>query len=148
MALATRFETTQGRLAGVREEVTELAQEAGSIGSDLRELARAEARLAVAEAKEQVGILARVSAAGVTALIFAFITLFFLFLTVMFALDLVLPTWAAAFITTAIAGLIVAGAALFARAQARKISPKPTRTIETIREDIRWAKNQLTSNGR
>jgi hypothetical protein len=148
MALATRFETVQGRLAGVREEVTEIAQDAGTIGADLRELARAEARLAIAETKEQVGILAKVSAGGVAALIFAYITLFFAFLTVMFALDLVLPLWAAALITTAIAGALVAIAALFAKAQAKKISPKPERTIETIREDIRWAKNQLTSNGR
>lgn len=148
MSLATRLEPVQGRLAGVREEVAELAQETKGIGDDLREIVRAEARLALAETKEQGVVIAKVSAAGVAALTFAYITLFFLFLTVMFALDTAMPLWAAALITTAICALILAVAALLARSFAKQISPMPKRTIATIREDVRWAKSQLKSNER
>jgi uncharacterized membrane protein YqjE len=148
MALATRFEGAQGRLAGVREEVTELARDAGSIGADLKEIARAEVRLAAAETKEQAGIAVRISAAGVVALIMANIALLFTFVTIMFALDEALPLWAAALITTAIAALLAGIAALMARSFARKFSPAPRRTIDSIREDIRWAKSQLTSSER
>ncbi|OAI38967.1 hypothetical protein AYO38_08620 [bacterium SCGC AG-212-C10] len=148
MTLASQFESVQDRLAGFREEVIEISGDVGTIGGELRELARAEARLAAAETREQVGVVARLSVAGGIAVVFALLASVFMFLTVMFALDLVLPLWAASLITTLAIVVLLAMSALYARGVAKRISPMPKRTIASIQEDIKWARQQLTSNGR
>jgi hypothetical protein len=76
------------------------------------------------------------------------ITAFFLFLTIMFALDTALPLWAAALITAAIALALAAVFAMLAMEQFKRFSPVPKRFIRTVREDIQWAKTQMQSSAR
>ena len=65
------------------------------------------------------------------------------------AIAVALPVWAAALIVTAV-WLAVAGVlALLGR---RKVSeatpPLPEQTVETVKEDVQWAKSQMRSAGR
>jgi Putative Actinobacterial Holin-X, holin superfamily III len=62
---------------------------------------------------------------------------------------LVVPTWAAALIVTAIYGIVAAIMALVAKQQLSKLKPPiPQQTIETIREDVQWAKTRANSERR
>ena len=105
----------------VRQEVqlakTELAQKAAVIGKS--------AVLAVA------GALLGLGAFG------AFVAMLILLL-VRFGLD----AWLAALIVTAVLGGIAAALALAGIGAIKKASLAPKQTIETLKEDVQWAKEQ------
>ena len=64
-------------------------------------------------------------------------------------LDWVMPSWLAAIIVTVAYGI---GAALLGLRGKERLSeatpPAPERTIESVKEDIEWAKSHATSNDR
>ena len=64
-------------------------------------------------------------------------------------LDLVMPSWLAAIIVTVAYGI---GAALLGLRGKERLGeaapPAPERTIESVKEDIQWAKTHATSNDR
>jgi membrane protein implicated in regulation of membrane protease activity len=70
----------------------------------------------------------------------AFFATFFLLLMIVYALTLVMPNWAAALIVGA--ALAVAAAVLLTAGvkQFKQIHPTPERTVETIKENVEWAK--------
>ena len=114
----------------------------GRVTTDLSTLMRQEVELAKVEIKEEAtkagkasGMLAGAGAVG-------YLVLVFLALALMFALDAAMPIgWAA--LTTAVL-LGIAAAVLFAlgRKQFQQINPKPEQTVETLKEDVQWAKNR------
>ncbi len=63
---------------------------------------------------------------------------------VIILLGSVIPLWLSAIIV----GLVVGGVAFFlitsALAELRKVDPVPRDTVETIKEDAQWLKNQVT----
>ena len=57
----------------------------------------------------------------------------------MLALAIVLPAWAAALIVAVVLVAIAAALAQIGRARLRAAAPlAPTRTLETVQEDIEW----------
>ena len=62
------------------------------------------------------------------------------------ALDLAVPTWLAALIVTAVYGAI---AAVLVQAGRKKVEeaapPVPEETIESVKEDVQWAKSRTRS---
>ena len=69
-------------------------------------------------------------------------TIFFFLLTIVYALARVMPNWTAALIVAAVLG-VVAGMMLTAGMKGFKhLHRTPVRTIETIQENVRWAKQQ------
>lgn len=110
----------------------------GEIASDLGTLVRQEIELAKAEVKQEAGkaggAAGMFGGAGVAGLI----TAIFASLTLMFALDALMPIGWAAFIVTAL--WAVAGFVLYTRGRDQLRSIKaPTQTIETLKEDAQWA---------
>jgi putative superfamily III holin-X len=59
------------------------------------------------------------------------------------ALDLVMPTWAADLIVGAVFLVVAAVAVLAGRRMLRRGAMSPKRTKETVKEDVRWAKQQI-----
>jgi cytochrome c biogenesis protein CcdA len=110
---------------------------------NLQEIVRSEVRLAKTEIREEV-IKARSAALfmAVGALCGIF-TVFFLLLAAVYALTLVVPNWAAALIVTAV---LVAAAAMTMIAgikQLKRVHPAPEKTVETMKENVAWAKQQV-----
>jgi len=110
----------------------------GEIASDMSTLVRQEIALAKAEVKQEAGkaggAAGMFGGAGVAGLLVAI----FGSLTLMFALDALMPIGWAAFIVTALWG--VAGFALYTRGRDKLRSVKaPQQTIDTLKEDARWA---------
>ena len=116
------------------------------LASETTTLVRQELELAKAEMREKAGRagpgFGMWGAAGVTALLaLGSLTAF-----VILALDGALPNWLSALIV----GLVYAAIAglLYLRGKQRVEeagSPVPEQTIETIKEDVQWAKHPTTS---
>jgi len=118
-----------------------LGQLVGEIGEDLSKLMRQELVLAKAEIREEAtkagkagGMLGGAGLAGYTAALFGT-------LAAIIGLGHVMDLGWAALIFTAIWAVI--GAVLFVtgRSRLRQVSPRPEQTMETLKEDARWAQN-------
>ncbi|MCC7366162.1 MAG: phage holin family protein [Dehalococcoidia bacterium] len=129
-----------------RDEASALREEVAAIAGDLRDLAKTEVELVKAELREQKSVAMRIAIWGGVAALMALVMLFFVFLTVMFALDTAMPLWAAALITTGIITAIAAVAGLLAYQQVKRLTVVPKKTISSVQEDVRWAKDQLKSS--
>ncbi len=104
------------------------------IRSEVR-LAKTEFKEEAAKAKESVILLAAGAVSGILA--FAF-----LLLTIVYALALVMPGWAAALIVGGVLA-IIAGVALTAGIKRfKQIHPTPEHTVESIKESVEWAKQR------
>lgn len=66
--------------------------------------------------------------------------------TIVLLLALVMPAWAGALIVTVVEGIVAALLALRGKQQLDDIKPPvPEQTIETVKEDIAWAKTRTNS---
>jgi uncharacterized membrane protein YqjE len=65
------------------------------------------------------------------------------------AIAVALPVWAAALIVTAMWLVVAAVMALIGRQEIQRATPPvPEQTVETLKEDVEWAKTQMRSAGR
>ena len=126
-------------MPGNERSVSEVFQD---IIRNIQEIIRSEVRLAKTEIRDEAvktkaaGLLIAV---GTITGVFAF---FFLLLTSVYALSRVMPNWAAALIVS-IALAITAAARLSAGLNRfKRIHPAPQRTIETMKENVEWVKQQ------
>jgi hypothetical protein len=142
------LEPVTERLRRGRDEVRQVRADVSGIIDDLRTLAQKETELARAELQEQFGISRSAIIWSAVAGVGAMLTLVFMSLGLMFALDEVMPAWAAALVTAAVLGALVTLAGMLAMARFRRISFVPTRTINSVNEDVRWSRNQLKFNAK
>ena len=114
-----------------------------SLFGDVALLARREAELAKIELEgkaSKVGSAAGLLGGGAVLALFAIAT--FIAAAVV-ALAIVLPAWAAALIVGAALLVVALILVIMGRNKLRAIGPlAPTRTIETMREDIRWMQSK------
>jgi uncharacterized membrane protein YqjE len=109
---------------------------------NVQEIIRSEVRLAKTEAREEIskaksaGLLV-----GAGVMCGAFAT-FFLLLTIVYALATVLPYWAAALIVTTVLAIIAAVVLSAGLKQFKRVNPVPDKTIESVKENVEWAKQQ------
>jgi len=129
-----------------RDEARALGEEFAGIADDMRRLARMEVELAKAEMREQIQLVTRVAIYGAIAAVLALLMLGFLFLTLRDLFDLWMPTWTASLITTAVALVLAAIVGWVAYRRAKQISVVPQKTMSSVKEDVRWAKDQLRSS--
>jgi uncharacterized membrane protein YqjE len=112
------------------------------IVSDIQEIIRSEIRLAKVELGEQAGKAGK--AAGMLAAggIIGLYALGFLLLACVYALAIVLPSWAAALIVCVICASIAGALMVIGRKRIKQVQAKPDRTIANVKENLQWAKNQ------
>ncbi len=139
MAASSGSHTDDMRDRPIGELLRELANETTTLVRQELDLAKAEMREKAGKAGPGFGMW---GAAGVTGLLALGSLTAFLIL----ALDGAMPNWLAALIVglvySAIAGV------LYARGKHRVEeagSPVPEKTIETVKEDVQWAKHPTTS---
>jgi len=114
----------------------------GEVTSDLSKLMRQEMELAKAEMKVEAskagkagGMLAGAGVAGNLMLVFLSVAL-------MWLLDEIMPLGWAAFIVALLWGIVAAVLGLRGKRELKTINPKPERTVESLKEDVQWAKTQ------
>jgi len=112
------------------------------VAEDLSKLVRQELELAKVETKQDVIKAGKAGGALGGAGVAGWLAALFLSLAVMFALDAVMPIGWAAFIVAVIWGVV--GAVLFVtgRNKMRAVNLVPEKTVETVKEDVRWLQNR------
>ncbi|MGC5039790.1 MULTISPECIES: phage holin family protein [unclassified Streptomyces] len=116
------------------EPVSELVQRATT---QLTELVRGEMRLARAEMTEKGKRFGKGGGLFGGAGVLGFVTLQALVATVIAALAVPLPVWAAALIVTAVLAVATGLTALAGRKQVRQATPPaPQRTIDSVKADV------------
>jgi hypothetical protein len=119
----------------------QLSQETATLVRQELELAKAEVSQKGKVAGIGIGI---VGAAGVVALL----ALGALTACLILLLDLVMPAWAAALIVAVVLGAVAAFLGVRGKQKVQEATPlTPEQTTETVKEDIRWAKNPTRSAG-
>lgn len=123
-----------------------LGEVAGDLTRDLSLLVRQEIELAKAELKEKGRVagpgLGMIGGAGVTGLMAAGALTAFLILV----LSIFLPEWSSALIVGAVLAAVTYVLVKQGKERVEKAgSPVPEQTIETVKEDVEWAKTRATS---
>jgi uncharacterized membrane protein len=111
---------------------------------DMSTLLRQEMQLAKTEMTQKVASLGRNIAFLAVAATLAMLALQVLCATAILALALVVAAWLAALIVAGVLVLLAIIFALVALHSFKKASIAPRQTMETIREDVRWAKHQMS----
>lgn len=127
-----RVEPTE---ASVGELVTEVTRDLTTLVRQELELARAEMKEEVAKAGKGAGLLGGAGFAG-------YLVLLFLSLALMFGLDGWMPIGWAALIVAVLWAIVTAVLYARGRRSLREVNPKPERTIDTVKEDVEWAKTR------
>ena len=121
----------------LRDLFTELATETGTLVRQEVALAQAEITDKATKAGKDIGYLAIGGAVGYAAMLA-------LVAAVIMLLAQFIPAWAAALLV----GVVIGAAAYFmitsALAELKKTDPLPRETIETIKEDAKWLKKEVT----
>jgi len=116
-----------------------------SIIGNLQEIVRAEVRLARTEIREEGGKAAESGkhlGMGAVAGLFSGL---FLLNAVMYGLSGWMPLWAAALVVSAVLGIAAMMLLSKGREEWKKFSPKPEKTVETVKENVEWIKTQTKS---
>jgi uncharacterized membrane protein YqjE len=136
----------EGEAEKRQESVPELVKD---LSRDISDLVRQEIELARTEMMEkgkQAGI--GVGMVGGAALMAA-AALGGSMATMIIVLDLWMPLWLAALITTVLYGAVAAVLALRGRDELKQTgAPIPEKAKESVKEDIQWAKTRAQSNSR
>ena len=115
-----------------------LSQETATLVRQEIDLAKAE----VGEKGKKAGIGAGiVGAAGVVALL----ALGALTACIILALNEFMPAWLAALIVAVVYGIVAAVLAQRGKEKVREATPPAPQTVETVKEDVQWAKNPTRS---
>lgn len=144
LAVHTPQSSLGERLRDGREEFEELRSEATGIASDLGQVARDEARLAVAEVKEGVRTTVRAAVIGGIAAGLGIVTVMWLPLPLLIGLAEVMPWWAASLVTVGVLALATAIVGFMAFQQFKSIALVPRGAIERFKEDKEWLTQQFS----
>lgn len=141
-------ESMEARWQRAEAELRALGASVAKVTEEIGELGRKEAVLARTELGENLALIRSGSMYGVAAGVFALLMLGFLSLAAMFGLAEVMPLWAAALVVTGVLGVIVGVTAMLARSRFRELQIMPVHTMRSLREDVRWAREQLKRSSR
>jgi uncharacterized membrane protein YqjE len=132
--------TTQGGPSDLREQsigdlLKQLSQETSTLVRQEMALARAELTEQGKRAGTGAGILGGAGVAGL-------LTLGSLTAMLIALLDTAMATWLAALIVTVLWGVVAGVLALQGRNKIKEATPPAPQTVETVKEDVRWAKTR------
>jgi uncharacterized membrane protein YqjE len=123
-------------------ESASFAELVQNIVADVQGLIRSEIRLAKTELKEEASTAGRASSLLVGGLVFAFYAVGFLLLTVVYALATAMPNWLAALIVGVVVAIVAGIMAMLGYQRIKHVNLKPEQTIDTVKEDVEWVKQQ------
>jgi Putative Actinobacterial Holin-X, holin superfamily III len=138
MADAVNATTGDQRERPIGELVRELSAQTSTLVRQEIELARAELQQKGKLAGKGAGMLAGAAAA-------ALLALGVLTAGLVALLDEAMPTWAAALIVMALWAIVALVLAKAGQKSLERATPPAPQTVETVKEDIRWAKNPTGS---
>jgi hypothetical protein len=138
MAPAANGGVPEPRERPIGDLVKDLSQQTSTLVRKELELARAELQQKGKAAGKGAGLLGGATAAGLLALGALTAALIAL-------LDKAMATWVAASIVMALWAMVALALAQAGRSSLRRATPPAPQTVETVKEDIQWAKNPTGS---
>jgi uncharacterized membrane protein YqjE len=135
LSMADRAEFIQNQTRSLGEILQDILH-------DFQEMVRAELRLAQAELSEKARKGAKSGMYLGMAAIAGFLAAASLVTCMIAALAIVIPVWASALSIGVLLGIFAGGLFGAGRQRLRRINPVPEQTVQTIREDVEWAKNR------
>ena len=136
--------TTQSEdsAAPVRAADASPGELATEVAKDMSTLVRQEIALAKAELQEEAKTAGAAFGAFGGAGFAGYFVLVFLSLAMMWALGSTMALGWAALIVAGVWAVVAGVLALLGRSKLKAFNPKPERTIETVQEDVQWAKTR------
>src|SRR5215211_2281779 len=113
---------------------------ASEVAKDLSTLVRQEIALAKAEIRAEAKTAGQAAGALGGAGFAGYFVLMFLSLAATWGLAELIPLGWAALIVAAAWAIVAGVLAAVGRSRLKRVNPKPERTIETVKEDLQWAK--------
>jgi uncharacterized membrane protein YqjE len=113
------------------------------IVADVQQIIRAEFRLAKVELSEELAKVRRRAMLAAAGIVLVILSLGVLALSAVWAVALVLPPWAAALVVGAALALIGGIIAMVGIKRMTDVHLPPEKTVETIKENIQWAKTRV-----
>ncbi|MDT3439806.1 MULTISPECIES: phage holin family protein [unclassified Pseudofrankia] len=132
MAERSAYARVDGARPSAGQLVSGVAADMSTLIRKEVELAKVEVRQSASRAGKGAGMFGGAAGAAVFAVLF-------LLLAAMFGLSEVMALGWAALIVAAILLLSAAVLGLVAKRTVKKVHPAPTQTVETLKEDVRWA---------
>jgi hypothetical protein len=130
------------RSESTAELVKDLSREVSELVREELALARAEMMQKGRKAGRGAGMLSGAAVLGLAAVGGSMATL-------ILVLDLVMPAWLAALIVTAAYAAVAAVLGLRGKEEISEAGPPaPEQTVESVKEDVQWAKTRATSSNR
>lgn len=117
----------------------------GGLLKDLQDLVRGEVALAKAEIKEDVSSAGKGVAALAAAAFLGLTGFVFLMLGLTYLLNIWMRMWIAAAIVGGVLVLVAAVLGMSGKKQLSASNLKPEQTIDSLKEDQQWAKQQISS---
>jgi uncharacterized membrane protein YqjE len=114
-----------------------------NIVGNIQGIIRSEIRLAKTEVQEEAAKAGKAGGILAGGAVLALYALGFLLLTCLYALEIALAPWLAGLIMMILVGV---GAAVLISAGLKKmkqVHPRPDQTIQTIKENLEWAKERV-----
>jgi len=109
----------------------------------MSQLFRKEVELARVEVRQEVGRASKAAVPGAGAAGAALMTVIMLSFALAWGLAELMAPGLAFLIVGVIYGIVAAVLFPMAKKQLQQISPVPEQTVETLKEDVQWAKNQI-----
>jgi len=115
----------------------------GRLATDTGNLVRQEVQLATAEVGQKVTAAGQLVGVMAVSMVLGAASVMSLVISLIFALGMLLPLWAAALSVGAGMGLVAAGVAYGAYSALRKLDFTPQTTFRTLKEDRSWLQEQF-----
>lgn len=131
-----------------RDEIRELSASLRTITTELGTLVQKEVALARAEVGESVAAVRKAALFGAVAGVLAVIAIGFLGLAATFGLSAWLPLWGASLVTAGVLLVVTAGCAMLAVGALGDFSLMPKRTMHSLKEDLQWARQQISRSAK
>jgi uncharacterized membrane protein YqjE len=109
---------------------------------NVQEIVRGEVRLAKQEARTEAAKAWNSARMLIVGGILALFALGYVLLGIVYALALAIPAWAAAGCVGIVVAIAAAASISAGRNRWKLVHPAPEKTIETIKENVQWMKNQ------
>jgi uncharacterized membrane protein YqjE len=124
----------------LQRKVSDVLQD---IAANIQQIIRSEVVLAKVEVKETAQKASKPAAVLVAGTLLGLYGLGFLLLAAVYGLSLVMAPWLAALVVGAV--LATVGGILVAKSRTalKQIKPVPTKTVQTVRENVQWAKDRI-----
>ncbi len=112
------------------------------IVANVQAIIRSEVRLAKTEITEEASKAARAAGMLAGGTVAALFTVWLLLLTIMFVLATVMPMWGAALLLCVLMAIVTAVLLTSGKKRFKTVHTKPEKTIESVKENVQWAKSQ------